>query len=496
MKKGSNYDDFSYDDWGLDESPASNHRGTVKSNTGARSFFDDDDDYHSVGFKNKSYSSSSANKKWNSYFSFSKETQPTDSCIKWKFGYSNYSLDNYIKIFKLAKAEEAKAIIESLNMDYIIKDIFYLYYEDEREFIINETTTDWYDQLCEFDSYLIRKFTKENKSFSHIITAFLLEHVFSSMFNNNTQPPKDANEFKQGMGNAIKGKNFNNMLQSAFGKAQEKNSTLEDVKKELGIGAEEGDRDEDILTFMENDIFLSLNNIKKFFKDMFSKKGVITTEKFAKVTTEDINDAEHFIDFVDIESFATPFPNFEVFVKKGAKIKFDIYVDVSGSMEYDDIKLGKNVVSRASMAKVLAVKMASFGILGNVYTFSTSVKAGYKHPRDIRFNGGGTDPDCCVKHRETLSSAKKRDKYLILTDGDCENHIYDKNCVMLSIAGMSTVQRNCEAAIAGTYRSWHTNDKSGAVLLNYIKNKQYIFYDGKKVLSLENVLKEKNNAKK
>lgn len=430
--------------------------------------WDDDfwnDDYSKKSNKKSSSSSYYSGSGWfKSSFSFKKDDPR--QCIKNGFGYSSSTLKNYINTLQLSRAKEVVDLLEKQDLDYCIEDIFQLYYEEKRDFNISENNEDWYSQLIKFDNYLIRQFSVNNKSYSYILTAYILENVLSQLVQKT--PEGDSKKINDPASSSLN----QNLIDDAQNKAQGKSKQIEDLASEMGIGLDSSSALEDIKIFSENGIMMNVSNIRKFFKKMFGKKGFIkTTTEDMETSVDEIEFARDIGDLVEMETLATDFPVFDVFTKTGAKIKFDIYVDVSGSMDMQDITLpDRNVVSRMSMAKVIAIKMMKLGILNDIYTFDECVRQkNLKHPKEIKMTGGGTSYDSVIKHRK---DSKKTSRYLILSDGDDIHSSFDKNCFTMIIARNSYLMSHCKSIAKSSTQT---------PVRSYLESNNLMFYNGIKI---------------
>jgi hypothetical protein len=425
---------------------------------------DDYDDDRQIGYKpQRSYN----NYSHNSWFSSWKKKDDNRQCIKNGNSYSEFRLKEFIDLFNLGKAAKTLQTLKDNNYEYVVEDIFNLYFEENRDFNISDENQDWYDQLIKFDSYLIRQFSVSNKTYSYILTAFILEHVLSMLENDQGQC-KNPN---QGVGNG-----FESALNKAQDKAQANSKSLEDLKEDLGMGSDSSDNLQDIKLFSESGVIMNVSNIKKFFSKLFGRKGMIPTKSDDTVISiEEIEHARDIGDLVELETLATDFPVFDVFTKSGSKIKFDIYVDVSGSMGCDDIKLpGGQKVTRMAMAKVIAIKMMKLGLLEDIFTFDGAVKQTFlKHPKEIKFTNGGTSYDAVIAHRLKLNSKKK---YLILSDGDAYHNSFDPNCYTMTIAHSSSLMSICDAILKGTDNYWSKTSQKH--ISQYMDKNSIMFYDG------------------
>jgi len=111
-------------------------------------------------------------------------------------------------------------------------------------------------------------------------------------------------------------------------------------------------------------------------------------------------------------------------------MKFDLYIDVSGSMgsKVDLSTNGVETISRISLAKILAYRMKNMNILNNVYIFNSRV---HKYDKKMIFNisaSGGTSIDDVIDNIKITKIPS-----MVLSDGDDHISVYDNKAYLFTI---------------------------------------------------------------
>jgi hypothetical protein len=237
-------------------------------------------------------------------------------------------------------------------------------------------------------------------------------------------------------------------LKESIDKAMEKAAEEIRQKEELAnsISGLDPHKSADDLSTLEtiNDITrsdkMTVRSVNKFVKKTI--KGFKSALSGAISEFEEpLLDADSINDLVEVEYLGLEYLIDDINVKNSeASIKFDLYIDKSGSMSSSiELENGKRI-ARMDLAKVLAFQMNRLGILNNVYKFDNKL---YKMEIGNIFGlsaNGGTQIDICVE-----KIVQTKIPSVVLTDGDDNINIYDDNVYVLGLD--QGIVRSTEASI-------------------------------------------------
>lgn len=207
-------------------------------------------------------------------------------------------------------------------------------------------------------------------------------------------------------------------------------------------------------------IDVNKNNLFKAIEKILDKSMNYFSRKSHRNEVE-LFDAEELLDIDGLEYLHPIFQNTKLMdmsvIEKKYYGKFDIYIDVSGSMSSSS---GVSGVSKLLFAKAMAIHMKSIGILNDVYVFDTSVTKIKNSEIGILLinDGGGTSFQCV-----TNKISETKNNSVILTDMEDSVHTHIDNVFFVGVKGASP-----------HYLSGTTEGKK------YLDNGQCIFYDGDK----------------
>jgi hypothetical protein len=365
--------------------------------------------------------------------------------------------------------------------DFMIRDVFktYFNFHDETKYKCTEMMSWWYEMLQNCNNYLLKAVTQGKRAHSFIAMKHIIKLLrdeieknedFKNQCNNPDGGDGDGNSSGGGGGQQPPQPDLNDVNQNIQNKmdqaAQDAADEIDDKTEKneqtgggdmAGKGASEVELIEERAQMIESvrlnkkQVGTLIKKSIKGFKKGFGSKTILTEESlFEADTIEDLID-EHYL-FDEVLAF-------DVAVRDSRQqmTAFDLYIDVSGSMNGGLNVNGKNV-NRLQLAIAMAARMNQMGCLGEVYAFNNSVrKIGVNGIWHLR-TGGGTTTENCLKRIK-----KNGRPSVILTDGCDSYETYTENAFIMTIA-------------VGT--GW----SGGEVYEKMVKSGRYIQYDGKNLI--------------
>jgi hypothetical protein len=384
--------------------------------------------------------------------------------------------------------------------DFMIRDIFKQYYNKNVKYKMGKENYWWKNLLGDLDNYMMKISTNNSYLNSSIITKHVAAALMEAMTENpdwqkkmdklNDELKNDAEKQKeQGQGqpqdsaqgqdqkeqgesgSGQSGDNSNqpshgNAMDNLKGMKEKLDKAMSDSQKEISDMADalqslpglDPHKNREDLEMMQ--MIASISGSDKITIRAISRFVKKTVKGFKAALTgsvstfeENMFEADEISDIVDLElmPFDALLDDINVKTNK-ASIKFDLYVDCSGSMGSGCDMGNRKNIARMDLAKVLAHQMNRMNILNNIFEFEGSVKQITKDKILQMRAGGGTRIDACV---ENIALTKVPS--VILSDGDDSVNIYDDRCYFLSIAnGLNYI----------TEESKKYCDKSRMVLFN------------------------------
>lgn len=366
--------------------------------------------------------------------------------------------------------------------DYMIRDIFKIYYNPQEQinYECHELMYWWHGMLQNVNNYLLKTVTENKPGYSfiaakHIVKLLRDEIEKDESLKNHCQNPNGGGDGDQEPGQDGQGNGsqpdldqINQNIQDQMDQAAKNASDEIDKKKEAedamgggnlaGKGPSEIELVEERMEIIK-DVVLNPREVGKLIKRSIKgfKKGFGTKTIH---TEESLFEADVIEDLMDQHYLFSELLAMDVSVRdqKSQMVAFDLFIDVSSSMNSSLNVYGKSI-GRLQMAIALAARMSNMGCLGEVYAFNNSVR---KVGEDAIWNlrpSGGTDIEKCMQ----MIKKSKRPS-VILTDGDDSFRTYTDCAFIMTIA---VTNRNL----------------SGDAVEKMVRNKKYIMYDGKKLVT-------------
>lgn len=374
---------------------------------------------------------------------------------------------------------------ESGVADYMLSDIYKMYYKDEYSMSLNEDSSNywWYKLLSRFDNSQFKDLTNYNDETTEIFVKHIGQTLVkilnkenidklkeeannelnpnkSSQAGNNqqnsSQPNQtDSNSNNQNSSNQ-QSQNPQNTIES-LNKTIDKQvrETFNKVKKELQEKAEEdilnqnagNSSNEGTEDPISEETMNSILSKVKFNQKSINQFVTSTIKKFSnyfghqvKLESESILDAIDIYDLDGLEGLLFPellldnISNLEIL----KSLKVDLYVDVSGSMsEHRNISANYNSytrignsekISMETLAKVLTIHMYKNKLINDFYIFQSAVFRESKETYLNKHYGGGTNINSVIK-----SIKQTNNPSLVITDASDSIDIYHKKAFIINI---------------------------------------------------------------
>jgi len=328
--------------------------------------------------------------------------------------------------------------------EFMIRDIFKLYYtdQDEMKFNINDFNKWWLDNLQLMDNYLLKTVTEEKQDYSFIITKHLAKYLAQEIKNDPNFTDKMQNG--DGMDDKQKQKMQNKMeqgIQNAMNDAKEEIKENQNMEKLAGEGdgcGKESIMDEDTSyhDIEERRKILGQIDISKSSLGKLITKSIQSMKRGlgCKVKTFE----EEFIDAEEIEDIneaylllhKATFPDLTVTESISVNVKFDVYVDCSGSMS-GTVNYGGEKTSRTNLAVALTVRLHGMGVLNDIYPFENHVSprlSGIGKAFTMKARGG-TNIEQVMQHIKKTGNPS-----VIITDGEDSFETDCPNAFMMMIS--------------------------------------------------------------
>ena len=328
----------------------------------------------------------------------------------------------------------------------------------------------WQMRLLEnMDNYYMKGITYDSKVNSTIFTSELMGQMIlraAKRGDNVEDMMKNMSGNGGGAGNAgidqSDEKELKSMMEEAEKRAEDMISDIKDAS-DLGLdGAPEESGDgsgksaskqsgqmtvQNAQQILEMKRMLQITNMPKegimnFVKEVIKKGSSYFSSQFTKQEEEFLESESD--DILNLEELNPAFRliNLEDIVSEERQyhMKFDIYVDISGSM-HSQIRIynpqGKNQdgsIKAITLAKVCGLKMFQMGLVNELNMFNTSVKRLKRRKKEfIRIGvSGGTDIDTVIRHVDAIGNPA-----IIITDAGDYVHEYSDKVYFLTLAGGS-----------------------------------------------------------
>ena len=326
----------------------------------------------------------------------------------------------YSKLYN-ARDEGAKKFLDGQGPEGLVLDSYKYWNKNSKTINVTPDKYWWHYLLSKLDNHLLQKVTNDKIGYSYLAanaTLSIVEKLVKKHGDDLGDMLKNLNEeLKQGQ--APSDQDLLNDIKKAANSAQnsiKKNiDGLEKSKLASKCNSETSLKFIDLATDPRLKKLTSIKSgdLDKFLKTTIDRATQTVTGKYS-TSEESIFDVDEIEDLINVEAFAHVALVIDAMVKeKKYHLSFDIYIDDSGSMDSRVHGIGKSVSYR-DLARMVAFKLFSLGILRDVYLFSCRdnvCKIKHEHIFSAHI-GGGTDIQQCI------SLAKKhRRPTILITDG-------------------------------------------------------------------------------
>lgn len=315
-----------------------------------------------------------------------------------------------------------------IKEEYRIRDIFKLYYNKDIVYDDkNKGKTAWLSMLLEMDTYYMKVSTNNSYLYSSAITKNIIKHIaYNLTFELFMQNKDKMDKIKEKNGIEIAGSAasnditkkdisdlMNNLMGSSNANKGDDESKIEESAKEIvdeslkndmssimssaiedanedysksketlnAYGLNEGDvsieRIESLTAIIDSGFKsdMSKNMLSKFIKSRIAgiNKGMSSIDHFKKVIPIEFIESDDFFNFdyyeALIEHSLLPDAESSEFIKT---MKYDIYVDTSGSMNAKST-IGGSKITRLMYAQMLVIRMIKYNFIDKIFGFEDDV---------------------------------------------------------------------------------------------------------------------------
>ena len=349
-------------------------------------------------------------------------------------------MDDIINFFRKGSNGEDKEAYKDVS-DFMIRDVFKQYYNrtEDIHYEMDESQHWWHEVLTLMNNYLLKVITEERFMNSFVAAKHAIKALRNEIKKEKEKDesggggvPGDGKDNRNapnsGPGGNT-GQDFKEGLQEGLNQAAR--DTMAEIKERENIDEQFGMGDggnsagkgpsevpEDIQDLrdrlaMFEDVILNKNEVSKFVKKSVAsvKAGIGGKPMYVE---DSLLDADEISDLLNEEYLVdlALIPDITV-LETRYSLKYDLYVDVSGSMNSSCKLSNDKSVNRLNLAAILAVKMEQMGLLADFYKFNTKIMPLKDKKRILNMSvSGGTNIEMCVQ-----AAKKKGRPSVILTDG-------------------------------------------------------------------------------
>lgn len=406
-----------------------------------------------------------------------------------------YVTDNNMENYINMNDHEFEASIEKIFPKYMLYDTYNINYTPTKD-IEFEDTDEQNEWLFKFlmdksTGYYTKTVTQNNTFNSFIYSSEIIRKLLQMYTQENPEGPGDGDgEDKDGNGQSGMEKMLSKMLGSGSGnqqldqameEAQNKADERINDNKEMGEGTGELGCDKslgdfslgEMANFMDytdalENIAISEQMVSNFVKTTLKLSQSYFSTRYTETQVE-VLEADILDDMEGLENLVPGLRalGLEDLVTHERKyhMKFDVYVDCSGSMDTSMIDYSYRSKRSAEnkqllgidLAKVTALKLRNLGFVDDVYPFEGRVYDKLKTNMDIALMQarGGTNINRVVEHVAKIGKPS-----VVITDMHDSISVYDSNVYFIGILG----------AGFENFKQYETGKK-------YLENKQCVRYD-------------------
>lgn len=343
----------------------------------------------------------------------------------------------------------------------IVEDIYKSYnYRSSEKVLINLEKPElaWKAKLLDkVSSYYMQGITKDNDLYSTIMTQRIHEGLLKLLheYNKNNNDNPDSEKGLEGMLNSMGENDFETMLEQAVKSAAKDIENLDTKLNDMVGGKEASKMITDPKTLEYVDLIEEFSKIYRVNPSALSKfvtgcyKNIVNYyNAHSKAYQESLIDSEEFDGIDELEQLMpilklSGIEDMTVLAFEHS-FKFDVYIDASGSMG-DTINLNGKAVSRYELARFVAIRLSSMGLINKIYLFDSRVREIPGVFELIKASwGGGTSFDAVINNIKSQALPS-----IILTDM-CDNiSEYTRNAYFI---GMDLFRPSASPEVINTYQ--------------------------------------------
>lgn len=331
--------------------------------------------------------------------------------------------------------------------------------------------------------YYSKTVTQQNAFNSYVYSSEIMKQLFEMYNQEQPQGPGDSDgEGKDGKGQSGMQKMLSKMqsnnkgnqkLDKAMDQAQQNaDKRIDETEKtgdatgDLGCDKSMGDFSlgelSEFMNYMEalDQIDLPENVVSSFVKNTLKLSEAYFSNKYTESQVElleaDVIDDLSNIEYLFPQLRALGLDNIVTHERK-YHMKFDLFIDISGSMSSQIYGVGGQSIAGLDLAKITALKLKNMGHVEDVYPFESRVHKKLTNKGEIALmkSTGGTDIN------EVIRTVEKSGRpSVVITDMQDSIRLYDPNVFFVGILGAS-----------------FENFRGDSVGKQYIENHQCIKYD-------------------
>jgi len=348
--------------------------------------------------------------------------------------------------------ENLKKVTEEIQKKmpkYVLYDSFNLFntpHDQMKMAKFGEDQRWWFDTMKDhMNNTYMKMLCANNSMYSYMMSSAILKRIFVQAADPNT--PNGGNNQGGGSGgieNIMEGmssQDMQNIMNDAQEEVEKDIDDMEKMNKAMGKGFNPAD-----LSFAEVEHAMKLweelkhypisnEAVTKFIKTTLKLSESYFSSQYTENEIELI-ETDNVEDLLGLENLMDPLDKFHlddlVTHERKYHMKFDVYVDLSGSMNSGAMHSGGRRISKDDLAKITALKLKLGGHVEEVYGFDTRLHGPFKSIQSfLRARlGGGTTTD-----RALENIIKTGRPGLIITDACDSVRIYTEWAYFIGISG-------------------------------------------------------------
>lgn len=302
-----------------------------------------------------------------------------------------------------------------------------------------------YDFLSKINNTYLRTVTEKSLPYSYIVTREYVKLLAQKIEEEQQKNPgksgediiKDMMDMNQQSNDKGQKGEMDKMIEQANKEIEKKMQDFSE-KCDMGVGKDDASSFEEMKE--QFDLMRYLSHVRlgsKLISEFVKTSLKLSTTHFSSKCTqleESILDSDEIEDLFDAEYILPIFRNLHLddiqAPLRKYHLNFDIYIDVSGSMDSQIRLEGGNNISGLDLCKVTTMKLLNMGYGKDIYFFNDNVKLVDKDILLKSRTSGGTDIEKVIAHINKVNRPG-----LILTDMQDSIQTYSKNAYFIGMLG-------------------------------------------------------------